>query len=127
MRVSSRMNSREMLAITDRYAALLESNGAVPRRVDVERNFRLPADRMVLLNHARWQLEMVRRVVHRLGGESTAIRLFGSAQGLMVAAGLLTVAETWRENAQWLDGASVRAFDTAIQELDQEPSRADCT
>ena len=111
------MNSRAMLALAERYITLLDANDAIPRRADVDRSFELPKDRAILLNHARWQLDMVRRVVHRLGGESTATRLLGSAQGLLVATGLLTIGRTWRDNAEWLDGASVRAFNTAMEEV----------
>ena len=71
-----------------------------------------------MLNHARWQLEIVRQVVHRLGGESTAIRILGSAQGLLIASGLMTVGEVWRNNEKWLDGASLRAFETTKAELE---------
>ena len=73
-----------------------------------------------MLNHARWQVEMVRLVAHRLGGESTALRLLGSAQGLLIASGLLTVREVWNANEKWLDGASLRAFETTKAELDEE-------
>jgi hypothetical protein len=113
------MNSRAMLALADQYTALLDASGAIPVRADLDHSFDLPVDRVILLNHVRWQLDMVRQVVHRLGGESTATRLLGSAQGLLLAAGLLTVGDMWRDNAGWLDSASVRAFDTAMEELDQ--------
>ena len=74
--------------------------------------------------HAGWQLEMVRRVLHRLGGQATAIRLLVSsgAQGTLLARGLLTVGDVWRDNASWLDGTSVRAFDAAMAEMDSAPS-----
>ena len=111
------MNRRGMLALADRYAALLDANGAILQRADIDHRFTLPADHVVLLNQARWQVEMVRRVAHRLGGEPTAIRLLGSAQGLLIAMGFLTVGETWRDNTGWLEGTSVRAFDAAITEL----------
>ena len=111
------MNRRGMLALADRYAALLDANGAVLQRADVDHRFTFPADHVILLNHARWQVEMVRRVAHRLGGEPTAIRLLGSAQGLLIAMGLLTVGETWRDNTGWLEGTSIRAFDVAVAEL----------
>ena len=113
------VNSIAMLAAVDRYAALLDASGAVPVRADVNQEFAMPRDRLLLLNHARWRLEMVRRVLNRLGGESTAVRVLGSAQGILVATGLLTVGETWRDNAEWLSGASVRAFDSAMYQIDQ--------
>ena len=113
------MNSIAMLAAVDRYAALLDGSGAMPIRADVNQEFAMPRDRLLLLNHARWQLEMVRRVLDRLGGESTAVRLLGSAQGILVATGLLTIGDTWRDNAEWLSGSSIRAFDSAMHEIDQ--------
>ena len=116
------MNSRAMLALAARYTEILDAHEAIPVRAELDRPFSLPADRSVLLNHARWQLDMVRQVVHRLGGESTATRLLGSAQGLLMATGLLTVGDTWRDNAGWLDSASVRAFDSAMEELAQSRS-----
>jgi hypothetical protein len=73
----------------------------------------------MLLSHARWQIEMIRLVIDRVGGETTAIRLLGSAQGFMIALGLVTVAEIWGENKTWLDSTAIRAFDTALAELAQ--------
>ena len=112
------MKRRAMLALADEYAALLDANGAVVSRANLYQRFALATDRRVMLNHARWQVEMVRQVAHRLGGESTAIRLLGSAQGLLMALGLVTLGDVWTENEKWLDGASVRAFETAMAELD---------
>jgi hypothetical protein len=111
------MNRRAMLSVANRYALLLEAHGAVVRRADLDRNFSTAADRMVLLNHARWQLEMVDRLIDRVGGLATAIRLLGSAQGILIALGLITVGDTSRDNREWLDGASIRAFDSAVEEL----------
>jgi len=107
-----------MLTLADEYAALLDANGAVVMRADVNQRFELPTNRLLILNHARWQVEMVRQVTHRLGGESTAIRLFGSVQGLLIASGLLTVGEAWRANEKWLDGASLRVFEMVKAEMD---------
>ena len=106
-----------MLALARKYARLLESNGAVLQRADLNRHFDPCTDLVVLLNHARWQVEMVCRVADRIGGEVTAIRLLGSAQGLLMAAGLITVGEVWQDNTGWLDGASVRAFDATADDL----------
>jgi hypothetical protein len=111
------MNHRAMLELVERYAGLLESNGAAMRRADLERHFDAVEDRITLLSHARWQIEMVRMVIDRIGGESTAIRLLGSTQGLLMALGFITVAEVWEENKSWLDATSVRAFDAAMSEL----------
>jgi hypothetical protein len=111
------VDRRTMLALADRYARLLENQGAIARRADVHRHLDVGADREMLFNHARWQLAMVHRVIRRVGGEPTAVRLLGSAQGLLVAMGLLTVEQTWRDNTEWLDGASVRAFDAAMDDL----------
>lgn len=120
------MNHHAMLAVAACYARLLENEGAIAQRADLARRFGLDRDdhveRPTLLNHARWQLEMVGRVLHRLGGEATAIRLLGSAQGILLASGLLTVGDVWRDNATWLDGTSVRAFDAAMAEMDSAPS-----
>jgi hypothetical protein len=107
------MKRRAMLTLADEYAALLDAHGAVALRADLDHSFTRSTDRLMMLNHARWQVEMVRRVAHRLGGESTAIRLLGSVQGFLMALGLLTVREVWRHNEQWLDGASIRAFEAA--------------
>jgi hypothetical protein len=74
-------------------------------------------DRSAILSHARWQLEMARVVIERVGGEATATRLLGSAQGILLAAGLVTVGETWRENKKWLDSSSIRAFGSAMADL----------
>ena len=106
-----------MLALADRYAAILEAYGAVVRRANINHRFDLPADRDLALSHARWQIAMVHRVLDRVGGEATAIRLLGSAQGLLVATGLLTVAEVWHDNTGWLGRESIRAFDTAMDDL----------
>jgi hypothetical protein len=108
-----------MLTLADNYAHLLDANGAVISRAPLDQRLALPADRLIILNHARWQVEMVRQVAHRLGGESTAIRVLGSAQGLLMASGLVTVGEVWNANEKWLDGASIRAFETTKAELDE--------
>jgi hypothetical protein len=113
------MNSRGLLSLADRYVGLLESNGALLRRADLHQYFALPADRPVLLNHARWQVEIARRVLYRLGGDTTAIRMIGAAQGVLISTGLLTISETLRDNEQWLSGSSVRAFESANSELDE--------
>ena len=60
---------------------------------------------------------MVRRVIDRVGGETVAVRLLGSAQGLLIATGLVSVGEVWEENKSWLSRTSVRAFDVAMTEL----------
>ena len=114
-----RMNYVAMLALAERYVALLEANGAVIQRANLESHFNLPEDRLVLLSHARWQVEMVRRLIDSVGGETTAIRLLGSTQGLLIATGLVTVAEVWGENKSWLPRTSIRAFDSAMAELAQ--------
>jgi hypothetical protein len=111
------MKHRAMLVLANRYASLLERHGADVRRANIDHHFDIIADRDLLLSHARWQLAMVARVINRVGGEPTAMRLLGSAQGLLVAAGLLTVAQVWQDNTVWLDGASIRAFDAAKDEL----------
>jgi hypothetical protein len=113
------MNSRGLLSLADRYVGLLENNGAILRRADLHQHFALPADRSVLLNHARWQVEIARRVLHRLGGETTAIRMIGAAQGVLISTGLLTIAETLHDNEEWLSGSSVRALESTILELDE--------
>jgi hypothetical protein len=112
-----KMNRRALVALADRYALLLESNGAVLRRADLDPCFDAAADRLTLLCHARWQVEMIRRIIGRVGGESTAIRLLGSAQGLLVATGLTSIGETWQDNETWLDATSIRAFDSASAEV----------
>jgi hypothetical protein len=106
-----------MLALARRYAAMLDSNGAVLGRAELDRHLDGGADRLALLGHARWQVEMVSRVIDRIGGESTAVRLLGSAQGIMMATGLVTIRDVWKDNTDWLDPASVRAFDSAVDEL----------
>ena len=112
------MNSRGLLSLADRYVGLLESNGALLRRADLHQHFALPADRSVMLNHARWQIETARRALYRLGGDTTAIRMIGAAQGVLISTGLLTIAETARDNEKWLSGSSVRALESATSELD---------
>jgi hypothetical protein len=109
-----------MLTLAEEYAALLDANGAVILRAPLDQHFALPTDRLTMLNHARWQVEMVRLVAHRLGGEITAIRLLGSAQGVLMALGFKTVREVWNANEKWLDGASIRAFETTNTELDEQ-------
>jgi hypothetical protein len=111
------MKRREMLALADRYSSILETQGAVVQRADVSQYFDIDADREMLLNHARWQLAMVHFVIGRIGGEPTAMRLLGSAQGLLLSAGLLTISQTSQDNSGWLDGTSIRAFDAAMEEL----------
>jgi hypothetical protein len=111
------MNRLAIVALANRYASLLDGVGAVAQRADLERRFDRGEDRSTLLNHARWQVEMVTRVIDLVGGEPTAIRLLGSAQGLLIATGLLTVGEVWLNNQEWLDGASNRAFDSAVEEM----------
>ena len=112
------MNRRAMLTLADEYAALLDVNGAVILRADLDTRFTLPTDRLIILNHARWQIEIARRVVHRLGGEGTVMRLLGSVQGLLIAVGLVTVRDVWQENEKWLDRTSVRAFETTKAEIE---------
>ena len=106
-----------MLSTARKYAALLEANGAVLQRADLNRHFDFNADRLVLLSHARWQVEMVSRVIDRIGGEITAVRLLGSAQGVLMTTGLITIGEVWRDNTGWLDPSSVRAFDSIVEEI----------
>ena len=113
------MNVRAMLAVADRYASLLDEHGAIVRAATPNQSLELPFDRQAALNHARWQVEMARTVVNRLGGVPTAIRLIGTAQGLLVASGVLTVEEMWRDNEELLDSASIRAFYTAKDELER--------
>ena len=111
------MDRRAMLLLAGRYASILEAHGAGVRRADINHRFDTDPDRAMLLSHARWQIAMVHRVIDRIGGEPTAIRLLGSVQGLLLANGLVTVAEVWHDNKRWLDGASIRAFDTAMDDL----------
>jgi hypothetical protein len=112
------MDHRAMLALADRYVVLLEANGALTKKADLERCFDASADRMILLCHARFQLELARRVIDRVGGQATAIRLLGCAQGLLIAAGLVTIGDVWRENRTWLDGVSTLALNAVMAELD---------
>jgi hypothetical protein len=57
--------------------------------------------------------------MNQIGGEATAVRLLGSAQGLLVATGLLTVGTVWQDNRTWLKPESSRAFDAAMDELSE--------
>ena len=106
-----------MLEVAMSYIRLLEENGAKQQCADPNLRFDIRSDRTALLNHTYWQLRMVCYLIHRIGGESSAIRLFGAAQGLLIATGLITVGESWNDNKKWLDRASLLAFDSAQEEL----------
>src|SRR5690349_24659594 len=111
---------RAILAIADKYTALLEAHGAAS--VCAALDHRLEADRLALLNHARWQMEMVRKLSYRMGGHVSAIRLLGAVQGILIATGLMTVGESWSDNGRWMDKASLLAFESALEELRAEKS-----
>ena len=117
------MKARALLAVADEYARLLEAHGVVVERADLNAPLNLIENRDALLNHARWQLEMVPHAVNRIGGQPVAIRLFAAAQALMVSSGLLTIAQTWSDNEAWLDGTSLRAFDAAMEEVAKQLGR----
>src|SRR5436305_10568590 len=116
------MDRRAMLALAQKYAWVLDSQGAVVRRADLDRLIECAHDRTLLLNHARWHIEMVNRVIDCVGGGATAIRLLGSAQGILIATGLISVGQTARDNREWLDSASNRAFDVAFEQLSSATS-----
>src|SRR3954451_8628325 len=100
------MDRRAMLAVAQRYAYVLDAAGAVVRRADPDHLHECTHHRTALLSHARWQIEMVSRAIDCVGGAPTAMRLLGSAQGIMMAAGLLSVGQTAQDNREWLDSAS---------------------
>jgi len=109
-------------AMAEGYDELLQRHGAVAVCADPARKFTgcSSEDRRELLNHARWQMEMTRRVLPKLGGEAAALRLLGAAQGVLVSLGVLTVGEAWLDNGAWMDPTSVAAFEQARAELEPE-------
>lgn len=38
---------------------------------------------------------------------------------MLIAVGLLTIEQTWRDNEDWLSGSSVRAFESVVSELEE--------
>jgi hypothetical protein len=118
------MNTRSLLKLADEYASLLEDDGAVVCSANLDRRLSLPEDRSELLNHARWQIEVARRVAHLLGGDTTAVRMLGAAQGILVSTGLLTIRDVWEHNDRWLSASSIRAFETALSDIQSAPAES---
>ena len=116
------MDVKSLIVLASKYTGVLKSNGAVARRAEIDRCFEPATDRHLLLNHAMWQLMMVRHATDCVGGTSTALQLLGSAQGILLATGLITVNEIWSENRKWLDTASARAFDELIARVGTNPT-----
>jgi hypothetical protein len=47
----------------------------------------------------------------------------GSAQGLLVATGIIAVGDVWQDNKTWLNPASSGAFEVAMDELNAAAHR----
>jgi hypothetical protein len=82
-----------VIALAKKYGQILAASGASPIRMqDYEHRARALNDPIVL-NHCAWVCSRLPEVMNYIGGHHIALRWLGIIQGVLIAYGILSLAE----------------------------------